>query len=444
MSKNMIYTILTVFQLFLYGFCAQPTKIELGKDVLKDELNIILKSAYESATSADIENIEKQIKILGLNIFKIEIMDIKIKNFIYKKDDIVLVIPGKTNNLEANINRLNIELIGNYTEKIGFINSKKKKFNIVLEAEANINLEVKSDQNKTVVDITKLKLKHSFAKADVGNIVLKILLKNGLLGKFIDIIVDNTLKKPANTLINKKLSNLTNIPIAINDQFKILLDLTLYPSITYTKDSIGVSAGIEFAEGKTSLNFLLDNDTNFSNDSLGPNMIKTSISQETVNSLLLALYKTGNLKFDISDDVLKIPDNIPFKINTHYFETLFTCMKDYPNQELIISITSNKAPVAIIDNDPINISNLIITAGVNVSIKLQLKKQINLISFNTDLIFNVKPIPGEDINKIYFKINSMTLKNTKIISPCDSCTGSSIQNSFNSMSSLVIEIIEIQ
>lgn len=437
----MIYTILTLVQINLFGLCTQPTYIELGKDLLKDGLDNILKSAFEGATNADIKEIDKQIKILGLNVFKIEITDIKIENFVYKKDDIVLVIPGKENNLEANINRLNIELVGNYTDKIGFINSKKKKFNIVLEAEANINIEVKSDNNKAVADITRLKLKHSFARADVGNIVLKILLKNGLLGKLIDIIADNAVKKPASAQINKILGNLTDIPIEINDNLKVSLNFTLYPSIKYTNDNIGISAGLEFAEAKA-LHFLTDNSHSFEYHNIGPNMLKTSISQETVNSLLTALYNTGNLQYDISDDVINIPDSVPFKINTHYFENVFTCMKQFPNQELIISIKSNKAPLASIDSDVINGSNLLITAGVNISIKLKNNKKLILISYNTDLIINVKPIPGEDINKIYFKINSITLKNTKIISPCDLTTGSSIENSFNSMSNLIIYIVD--
>lgn len=155
--------------------------------------------------------------------------------------------------------------------------------------------------------------------------------------------------------------------------------------------------------------------------------IKISVNQELFNSFI-ETYLIDHQSFNFTSE--NIPKNIPFKLNTVYFSKILPPLyKNYPNEELIVTILPNKAPNLHFHETNQKIDGL---AFCEIQFKL-LKDPSNVIfSVQTDLRVSVLLMKQAIYdNRVYFNIEEVIVFEMEIKKEIGEIDINELRDNFN-------------
>jgi hypothetical protein len=216
-----------------------------------------------------------------------------------------------------------------------------------------------------------------------------------------------------------KLNNLLKQEINI-PQLKSLLIIKFLEEPLFTEDYFELDIDLDFIENsKKNLEFLqtssiakkLFKSVKLDLDAEMKNQIKVSIEESLMNDFAsVALKDLRNIK--ITNDI--IPKEIPFKINTLYFQAFIPEMYDkFPNKDLIINIDLDSFPVFNLDSP-----NELLNTYVNLSLSFAVvdDPDVSILTVSLEAVIGLKFDSQKDDNAIHFTIDKVQITDATVVS----------------------------
>jgi hypothetical protein len=308
-----------------------------------------------------------------------------------------------------------------------------KKGSVAFDVDFSFEMSLKihvTENNFLQLSLISLDIDHKFNKLDIkGNLLLNILAKEINLFKK---VINWGLKKALNPIINKLIVKLNTIL-----QNKIVvpaidssIEIKFLDEPVFNDDYFILDLGLDFIEnGQKPQLILKENlanlfqDNNFNLDPELKDLIQIQLEESLMNDIVSVALK--NLRhFEIKNDSL--PKDIPFKINTLYFQALVPQMYEkYPNKDLVIyldiesfpSFSMNSAEESInaylnlgisfaLLEDPVN-KILNISSETVVSLKFDAEKYDNMVHL---IINKVEIIDAFVIQSVFDEISADKMK----------------------------------
>jgi len=188
----------------------------------------------------------------------------------------------------------------------------------------------------------------------------------------------------------------TNSTIAISVNDKILID----------SNHLDLSVKLKF----THKNLPKASDNSLAKINDVSQELKIFANHDLVNSFLKAIFLANNFKINITSDDIK--PEIPFKMNTRFFEYIITGLYDkYPDQEMILEANLEKEPQIFFDKE-----NQTIQLSSNGVFNFALRSDPNKIILSLKSLFYLELKLGADQDaKVHILLNSFSLKEIQIV-----------------------------
>jgi len=261
---------------------------------------------------------------------------------------------------------------------------------------------------------------HHFNKLEIeGQLLLNLLAKNvNIFNK----VINWGLKKgltPVIKMVIEKLNTLLKQEINI-PQLKSLLIVKFLEEPLFTEDYFELDIDLDFIENSNkNLEFLqtssiakkLFKSVKLDLDAEIKDQIKVSIEESLMNDFAsVALKDLRNIK--ITNDI--IPKEIPFKINTLYFQAFIPEMYEkFPNKDLIINIDLDSYPIFNLDSP-----NELLNAYVNLSLSFAVvdDPEVSILTVSLAAGLGLKFDSEKDDNAIHFTIDKVQIKDAIVVS----------------------------
>lgn len=426
-------------------FNSSILSIDLGKSVIDGIIDSNLPNIYEKITNKvnSIKKIKGNIKIKSVTIESFEFFGFSLNNLTYNKNDLEIKLPNQDNKIDISLHNLDINLSLNYNINRLLFPKRNKKIDLILNAKADIELEIISKDNLNILQVSNIKLVHKIKKLRIqDNFILSKIIKNNYINKIIDKKLEKIISSSINHTLQNAFINLANkgLPLPMEDSHFSLIKLQ---SINYKDDSIYANVDIDIQkkssfEKEEEFELIKYIRSNIRNDN-NEDFVKMILSQDLINSYINSIFEENKLIFNMNDSTVPVPSTIPFKFNTSYFSKIIPCIyTKFPNQDLNIRIKSKTSPIIKIDNTG---NSFNINAHISMDYLLLNDLTVNTVGFDTQLQLSLSFLNKDPKDKLYLNINSISLSNTVVTQKCGLTNGSIFEKAFNILSSPFIQTV---
>lgn len=440
MIKHLIVFLTIITMINLTITTDSVVEFKLGDNLSKQVINSVMPQVYNSIKNKVKEmkdiNIKKKFGIIELEL---QVSTLSLNNLIYNENDIQ-VNSTKEGLLTVLLNKINIDINGNYASKTSISHKKTGKFEFQIVCNLKIDLEINTikheENNLLQVKVKNIDFQHNILKAFIeNNKILSFLIKSSNI-TIVKHLIDNIISKKIIEIANKSLDQSFNIP---NSNLNLSLDklnfgITILDNLNDKNNVMDIKLGVVI--NNKSINLYSKKQDALITDIDDSKSIKLSLNSDILELIISFLYSKE--LFNIKIDNSMIPKSIPYKLNTYYLQNLLPDIyKEYPDKDYDIELqVINNRPEIALDNEQVLLNG-------RIEVRLNLADTSNLVflSFRSNFELALNNLPNKEHYKYFLDIKTISVSDTEIVVKCGDITGKDIDETADPLFKMLIYII---